>query len=80
MCCEVGTFLPGDTVTMQGLQQRADLNGRVALVEFLASGEGDAASWRVQLGGSEGSLSVKAANLRRHPRATPAAPPSASSA
>jgi hypothetical protein len=55
-------------VTLHGLQQRADLNGAVALVKSFVSGEGTTARWSVDLGGSEESISVKAANLRRHPR------------
>jgi hypothetical protein len=43
---------------LHGLQQRADLNRRVALVEFHVSGEGDAARRRVDPGGTEDCLSV----------------------
>jgi hypothetical protein len=66
VCCVSGTFLPGDTVTLNGLQQRADLNGRVARVECHVSGEGETARWRVHL--DVECVSVKAANLSRHPR------------
>jgi hypothetical protein len=31
--CAKGTFFPDGTATLHGLQQRADMNGRVALVE-----------------------------------------------
>jgi hypothetical protein len=68
VCCALGTFLPGDTVTLHGLQQRPDLNGRVASVQSFVSGEGKTARWSVDLGGSDECISVKAANLRRHPR------------
>jgi hypothetical protein len=80
VCCAPGTFLPGDTVTLHGLQQRADLNGSVALVECHVSGEGETARWSVLLSGSHDCLSVKAANLVRHPRAPPVAPARAASA
>lgn len=68
VCCESGTFLPGDTVTLHGLQQRADLNVRVATVRDFVSGEGRTARWSVDLGGGDECISVKTANLRRHPR------------
>ena len=68
VCCAFGTFLPGDTVTLHGLQQRADLNGCVAVVQCFVSGKGKTARWGVDLGGSDEYISVKAANLRRHPR------------
>jgi hypothetical protein len=68
VCCAFGTFLPGDTVTLHGLQQCADLNGYVAVVQCFVSGKGKTARWGVDLGGSDVCISVKAANLRRHPR------------
>ena len=61
------------------LQQRADLNDRVATVREFVSGEGKTARRSVVLGGSDECISVKAANLRRHPRQASAqtlAPPS----
>jgi hypothetical protein len=58
VCCAKSTFLPGHTLMLHGLQQRADLNRRVALVECHVSGEGDAARRRVDPGGTEDCLSV----------------------